>query len=142
MYNKVQKATSTINYNNTYFYKLCCEDPDVLDIYVGHTTDFANRKSIHKRYCNNEKDRHYNIYVYTFIRNYGGWENWDMILIEKIKCDCLLDTLKKEREYIELLNATLNKNIQSRTKKEYNKDNEEQLKEQNKQYQTSPDIVG
>ena len=108
---------NTINYSNTHFYKLCCKDPDVLDIYVGHTTDFANRKSIHKRYCNNEKDRHYNIYVYTFIRNNGGLDNWDMILIEKTECENLLDALKREREHIETLHATLNKRVPSRTKK-------------------------
>ena len=33
-----------INYDKTHFYKLCCRDPTITDIYVGHTTDFTRRK--------------------------------------------------------------------------------------------------
>ena len=44
-----------INYNNTHFYKLCCKDPTISDIYIGHTTDFTRRKNAHKTSCCNEK---------------------------------------------------------------------------------------
>ena len=127
-------APKTIDYSNTCFYKICCKDLEITDIYVGHTTDFIRRKQRHKYYCNCETNKNYNQYVYKFIRDNCGWGNFDMVLIEKMSCANKLEALKKEREYIEVLNAKLNKNIPSRTKKEYNKDNDEHLKEQNKQY--------
>ena len=38
-----------INYNNTHFYKLCCKDLDITDIYVGATTVLAEEKTNTKR---------------------------------------------------------------------------------------------
>ena len=50
--------------------------------------------------CNTETRLHYNQYVYRFIRENGGWSNFEMILIERIRCDDKLDALRKEREYV------------------------------------------
>jgi DNA polymerase III delta prime subunit len=118
-----------INYTNTYFYKIVCKDLNITDFYVGHTTNFIKRKASHKNACNNITHKAYNCYVYKFIRDNEGWDNWDMILIDTITCDNKLDALKKEREYIEQLKATLNKVIPARTKKEYYKMNKDKFKE-------------
>jgi hypothetical protein len=69
--------------------------------------------------CNNPKDKSYNYKVYKFIREHGGWENWDMIMVEKYPCNDKLELHKKEREVFETLKATLNSEIPSRTQKEY-----------------------
>ena len=53
----------------------------------------------------------YNLNVYTFIRNSGGWDNWSMVIIEKYKCNNSLEAKQKERHYIEQLQASLNSNI-------------------------------
>ena len=127
-------APRTIDYSNTCFYKICCKDLDITDIYVGHTTDFIRRKAYHKYRYNNEKDPSCNLYVYAFIREHGGFENFDMILIEKKSCNDRLEVLKKEREYVELLNATLNKHIPSRTLQEYKKDNIDKIRGRNREY--------
>jgi hypothetical protein len=108
-----------IDYSETVFYKIVCKDVNIKDCYVGHTTSFIKRKCQHKHHCNNENGNKYNLNVYQFIRNNGGWENWDIIMIEKIKCDDGFDARKKERQFIEELNATLNKVIPTRTKEEY-----------------------
>jgi len=108
-----------IDYSNTIIYKLCCNNPNITDVYVGHTTDFTNRKRQHKQNCNNEKS--YNFYVYQFIREHGGWTNWSMIEIEKICCIDANDARKNERRNLELLGATLNMVIPSRTQKETDK---------------------
>lgn len=97
-----------IDYSNTIIYKLCCTDPTITDIYVGHTTNWTNRKKSHKSLCNNETSKKYNLYVYKFIREHGGWNNWSMIELEKLCCIDTHDALKNERKYIELLGATLN----------------------------------
>ena len=132
------------NYQNGLIYKLCCKDTNITDIYIGSTTSFRHRKTKHKSDCNNEKSHSYNCNVYKFIRENGGWENWDMILIEYYKCDTKLELEKREREVIENLKPSLNNRIPTRTKKEYtklwyekNKDNKEyykQRKEYHKQY--------
>ena len=74
------------DYNNTCIYKICCKDTDITDIYVGHTTNLISRKGKHKSRCNNEKDPGYNTYVYKFIRNNGGWDNWEIIKLYNHPC--------------------------------------------------------
>jgi hypothetical protein len=100
-----------VDYSNTIIYKIACKDQTIKDIYVGHTTNFTQRKYAHKTNCINEKSTNYKLKVYEFIRNNGGWENWEMIEICSINCKNKLDALKWEHEYYYLLNATLN-NVQ------------------------------
>ena len=69
------------DYSNTHFYKICCKDLDITDIYVGHTTDFRKRKTRHKHVCLNENHNDHNLTVYQFIRQHNGWDNWEMVLI-------------------------------------------------------------
>jgi hypothetical protein len=123
-----------IDYSNITIYKLCCNDPDITDIYIGHTTDFTKRKCTHKSACNTKTNNTYNYYVYHFIRENGGWSNWSMIEIERISCIDRNDALKNERRCIELLGATLNKAIPTRTKMEWYEANKEHLHEYQKQY--------
>ena len=122
-----------INYNNTIIYKIVCKDVNITDCYVGQTTHFTNRKSQHKTNCNNINNSSYNCYVYQFIREHNGWDNWDMIEIEKYNAIDRLDAGKKERYWVETLQATLNKNIPSRTEKEYRIDNNDKTKARYKQ---------
>ena len=130
------------NYNKSMIYKLCCNDPSIKDVYVGSTTNFTRRKHDHKNNCNNEKDKSYNRYVYRFIRDNGGFENWSMILVEEVCCENKKQLHTIEREWFENLHATLNKQVPNRTNKEYQKEyqkeyyqnNKDKTKEKNKQY--------
>lgn len=110
-----------INYQNLVIYKLCCKDVNVKDIYIGSTTNFTSRKREHKKNCNKETSKEYNQYKYQFIRNNGGWDNWDMILIEKYPCNDNLEARKKETEFVNLLKASLNKELPYQNKIEYHK---------------------
>ncbi len=116
------------NYKNACIYKLCCKDPTIKECYVGSTTNFRGRKYSHKSNCNNEKSNKYNRYVYKFIRDNGGFENWTMIELEKVDCNDCKTLHNKEREWFEKLQASLNKNIPTRTEKEWRKDNKEKIK--------------
>ena len=107
-----------IDYSNTYFYKIVCKDTNIPDCYVGHTTDFTKRKSQHKSRCYDENDRHFNIYLYQFIRENGGWENWDMINIKTRNCKDSLEAKGIERDFTEKLKATLNIRRPIRTNEE------------------------
>ena len=121
-----------IDYSKGVIYKICCKDVSITDVYVGSTTNFVNRKRKHKSNCNNENQK-----VYQFIRDNGGWGNWDMVLIEECNCENKLQLLKKQREHMENLNSTLNSNIPTRTQKEYKeeyrKNNKETLSKYSKE---------
>lgn len=94
-----------IDYSNTIIYKIYCKDVNIKDIYVGHTTNFVNRKYIHKSSCNNLKN---NVKIYDVIRKNGGWDNWDMVEIAKYNCKDSSEARIKEQELYMSLNASLN----------------------------------
>ena len=95
-----------INYSNTIIYKIQCKDRNCRDVYVGHTTNFINRVLSHKRCSGNIANT--NIKLYRTIMENGGWDNWDMIEIEKYNCSNLTEARIREQYYYELLNANLN----------------------------------
>jgi hypothetical protein len=97
-----------IDYSNTIIYKIICKDPNVKEVYVGHTTNFVQRKHAHKQSCTNIKSRNYNCKVYDVIRNNNGWENWNMVIVNFFNCKDHYEARMKEQEYFILLNATLN----------------------------------
>ena len=109
-----------IDYSNTVIYKLVCNDLNIKDLYVGHTTNFTKRKNRHKYSCTKEHNRDYNYNVYQYIRSNGGWDNWSMIEIEKFPCNDTNEALKRERYWYETLNANLNNKYPNRTQEEYN----------------------
>ncbi len=95
----------TIDYSNTIIYKIYCKDETIKDLYVGHTTNFQQRKYSHKISCNNNKT---DIKIYNVIRENGGWENWDMIEIAKYNCKNSTEARIKEHEHYNTLKASLN----------------------------------
>jgi len=124
---------TVVDYSNTIIYKIVCNDPNITDLYVGHTTNFTNRKYMHKYNTLNEaKDS--NMTVYKTIRTNGGWENWSMIEIEKYPCSDANEARKKERHWLETLQAKLNVTIPSRTQKERDEINKEKNKKQHHDY--------
>jgi predicted Mrr-cat superfamily restriction endonuclease len=122
-----------------YIYKIICKDENVLDFYVGSTTSVRHRKYQHKSNCNNE-NKSYNFKIYQSIRENGGWENWDLKVIEEISnCSKVQAHIREEQLRVEL-QATLNSNkvIIEMDRKEYKKEwssqNADKLKEQKKEY--------
>ena len=101
-----------INYKKACIYEIICKDVNITEGYVGSTTNLVKRRYEHKSSCNNENCKQYNRYVYQFIRDNGGFENWDVVLIEQvIDCKDKEHLHKRERFYIESLKAELNKYI-------------------------------
>ena len=140
---------TTARYEKGVIYRIICKDPTIKDCYIGSTSNFTKRKQGHKsRWCD-ENNRNYNAPVYKFIRENGGWENFEMIEIIKYPCETKRELEIKEREYIELLGGTLNQRIPTRTPKEryetnkteilnkqqqYNIKNKEKISERHKEY--------
>ena len=97
-----------IDYSNTIFYKIRCKNPDVKDVYIGHTINFVERKRAHKHSCTYENNSNYNCKVYNVIRQYGGWDSWKMEIIAFHECHDQYAARKLEQKYFEEHNATLN----------------------------------
>jgi len=116
-------------YQKAVIYKICCNDINIKEIYVGSTCNLTRRKSGHKTTCKSEKNKDRNLSVYQFIRKNGGFDNWSIVMIEKYPCENKIELEARERYWIEKLEATLNKNIPTRTLKEYYIDNREKFKE-------------
>ena len=131
-----------IDYSKNINYKLCCLDQSITDIYIGQTTDFKNRKRQHKQANCNENNKDYNAYVYQFIREHGGWDNWQMIQIEEYPCNNSREAQARETYWMKEFKSTLNNNKSFRTEEErkeyvrqYNKT--DKFKEYLKEYEKS-----
>ena len=116
-----------IDYSNTIIYKLVHkEDYDNDNIYIGSTTDYIRRKNNHKSCCNSEKQKGHTDKKYQYIRENGGWDNWNMIEVEKHNCNDGNEARAREEYWRCHFNAQLN------TIRAYRTD--EERKEQMKQY--------
>ena len=126
--------------NNYIFYKIACDDcPDY--IYIGSTVNFIRRKSAHKKCCNDPNHKSYNIKVYQVIREYGGWTNWNMIIIDKAEQLTLTNSRIKEEQLRKEYNGNLNSHQAFTTddetrdrQKEYREQNKDKISEQQKGY--------
>ena len=103
--NKINWETDKVS-----FYKFVCKDVDILYTYIGHTTNFATRKSQHKSVCSNSKTKNYNFPIYLFIREHGGWCNWNMVQIHSQICKDALHAKQIEQELIDKERFKLNNN--------------------------------
>ena len=114
---QIEEPTTAINkYSNTVIYKISCVDPSITDIYVGSTTNIKKRLASHKT---NSIASNYTLY--QFIRDNKGWSNFRMDILEVYPCLSRSEATQRERFYVESLHATLNKNIPSRSTREFQK---------------------
>ena len=130
-----------VNYNNSIIYKLVSNDINIKDFYIGSTVNFTRRKGNHKSNTNNSNGKKYNYKVYQCIRDNGGWQNWNMVLVEKVPCNDRLELRKIEREFMEKLGSSLNMVSAYQSKEElkeyqkiYSESNKDKIKEQKKEY--------
>jgi hypothetical protein len=108
------------DYSKTQIYKIVCKDTAITSQYIGHTTLWRCRKSNHKRACNIPENKDYNALIYKTIRDNGGWDNWEMIEIEKYPCADANEARARERYWTEQLTGGLNRNRPIITEEEAN----------------------
>jgi hypothetical protein len=63
---------------------------------------------MHKFACTNDRCVKYGFKLYQFIRDHGGWENWDMFEFEKFPCKDGNEARCREQHWISLTHAALN----------------------------------
>ena len=76
--------------------------------------------------CNNQTSKNYNLKVYQFIREHGGFDNWTFIQLEESPCKNKQELVARERYWFDLIKPTLNSQLPMITpeeKKKYNNDN-------------------
>ncbi len=92
-----------VNYNNTVIYKIICKDNNN-DIYIGSTTNFTKRKYMHKWKTEHNSGHK----IHKTIRENGGFDNWDMIEIERYPCKDGNEARARERYWYDLLKGNQN----------------------------------
>lgn len=85
-----------INYQDAVIYKLCCNDPNIKEVYIGSTVNPSRRKHTHKSHSISGA-----LPVYQFIRANGGWSNWSMVQIESFSCNSKTELEARERHHID-----------------------------------------
>jgi len=88
-----------------FIYKLACDDCDF--IYVGSTRSIKDRKRAHKNKSKTSETK-----IYQMIREYGGWENWRMVILEE--CDENVETKRQAEMREETFRLQLNADLNSR----------------------------
>jgi len=94
-----------INFNKSVIYRITCIDTSITDDYIGSTTNFIQRKTQHKKCC---QDYNTDIKIYSIIRINGGWENWDMKVIEEYPCDTKHQLCIREQYWINMFHPRMN----------------------------------
>jgi hypothetical protein len=126
------------NYKKAVIYKIVHKEYTNL-IYIGSTTNFSRRKNEHKCYCNNKGHHSYNLKVYKIIRDNGGWEMFEMIIIKIYPCNNRAELLTEEDRILMQIKEPVNKNrailktdekkeARARACKKYNDMNKEKRK--------------
>ncbi len=94
-------------YDNFVIYKIYqSEIPDL--IYIGSTINFSRRKSQHKKNTSNRVSKKYNYPLYQYMRGCGGYEKFNMEILEHYPCKSKQEGLQREQELIDFHKAKLN----------------------------------
>ena len=121
--------------NFSCIYSIQCKDKEVKEFYIGSTKTYCFRYRHHKSNCINKNSKNYTGPLYQFIRQNGGWDNWDMIVEVKTNDLCKEERLELEQYYMYLLKPNLNSNNiigydkekEKKTYQEYYQKNKEKI---------------
>jgi hypothetical protein len=105
-------------------------------IYIGSTKDFYKRKGTHKSNCYNTNRKHYNIKLYQYIRENGGWNTFEMLEIGVVDYETEEELKIEEQKWINDLGGNLNDIKAYRSieeKKEYERQHRKQHYEKHKE---------
>ena len=96
------------DYKNSVIYRIYCKDENIKDCYIGSSKCFEDRFYTHKSACNTIHNKRHNLYLYQFIRDNGGWDNFDREILEYYPCKDEEELKQKEQEYITKYKPQLN----------------------------------
>jgi len=103
-----------MKYEETIIYKIVCiQNTD--KFFIGHTTNFRNKKYYHKKTYDDESSQLYNTELYIYIRNNGGFNNFIMSMIENYKS---LSSMDSEARVLYWVEKTGGQNCNNKQKRE------------------------
>ena len=89
---------------NMFIYQITCNN----EVYIGSTNNFKNRLRQHKYCCTKINNCHYELPLYKYIRNNGGFESIKIEILKIINTKNLEEQKKEEQIFIEKIKPTLN----------------------------------
>ncbi len=129
-----------VDYSKIVIYKIQHQSKDEL-LYVGSTTHFGNRKRQHKQNCYNVNGKPYNYKLYKTIRDNGGWDMFNMVIVKEYPCENKRQAEAEEDKCIREMKSSLNTHRAFTTpeerrehNKEYRVKNKNKIKEKHKEY--------
>lgn len=136
---------SSSDIDNYVMYKIYPKNTDLNYCYIGHTNNFSFRKRQHQMPCIDTTHSKSHIKLYQVIRENGGWDEWEMVELEKFIGKTKLEARMREQELMKIHNANLNmlnafisederKANKKKITEKYREENKELLKEQTKKY--------
>tara|TARA_Y100001978_G_C23621573_1_gene398740 strand:+ start:195 stop:833 length:639 start_codon:yes stop_codon:yes gene_type:complete len=112
------------DYAKTVIYQIECKDVNINKTYGGHSTNLIKRRQKHKSDCNNTNSPKYNSYVYQFIRENGGWNNWQVVWQYDYPCENKREAELEETKYVKENKCELNSVMPFLSKEERKKGKE------------------
>lgn len=113
-------------------YQIRHRNPFILNTYIGSTTDFEKRKSVHKLRTRNVESFHSPLY--KTIRGLGGWDQFEMSKIETLDCETRREAETREAYWIQQRSGNMNTYMRTGMKKDrrdycakYYRDNREAI---------------
>jgi hypothetical protein len=88
--------TSNRDFQKTVIYSISCLDANVKEFFVSSTSNIVSKKSYHKSVFNNPNNKSYHKLIYKLMRQYGGFNNWRFIVLEKFPCSSMEDAVNRE----------------------------------------------
>jgi hypothetical protein len=148
MYRMEEEYTLTYSasdIDNYVMYKIYPKNSNLNYCYIGHTNNFNFRKRHHRLPCIDINHSKSHIKLYKVIRENGGWDEWEMVELEKFNGKTKLEARMREQELMKIHNANLNilnayitederKATKNAITEKYRENNKELLKEQTKKY--------
>ena len=125
------------------YYIRCIETKKV--IYVGSTTQLSVRKSKHKYACNTHSVKDQNMQVYCYIRENGGFDNFEVIPILFLKLENKTQLLIEEQtemdKHLDLKNKCKSHRTEEQKKdqmrklnEQYREENSDKIRQVHKEY--------
>jgi hypothetical protein len=119
------------NYNLGKIYKIERISDNML-IYVGSTCETALCRRLDKH--KGKSQLYPNRKVYKSISDNGGWNNHQILLIKKYSCESKDELKSEEARFIRVLQPNGNTSIPLRTRRKYQEENSEKIKQTRKAY--------
>ena len=85
-----------------FVYELNSKDKSITGTYIGSCWDMKRRLRDHKDKCNNKNNNDYKYPLYRYMRENGGWDNFEMTIIDSGECEDELELHCAEQFYIDM----------------------------------------